>query len=144
MLPSPFSRRTLLLTTKRSLPVGSQSSLPKYRFSLKCHACRPQLCQGARRQLRHDVRRHVAPDVDRDRRVVALALVGDEEMHGVWDDRSAEREPEFLVLGRRLDVRIAVELSGCLGPVMVAGVGAEDLALEVIGAGGGLASYRGP
>ena len=104
--------------------------------------CRAELCRRLSWQLGNDVRRHVAPDIDRDRRLVAFALVGHEEMHDVLDDRPTEGQSELLVLGRRLDVRDRIELTGCFGPEVIVAVQAEDLALEVISAGSRLGSHR--
>src|SRR6266704_1570675 len=62
-------------------------------------------------------------------------------MQGVLNDRSTERKSELLVLGGCLDVGICRrELSRRLGAEVIAGIGAENLALEPIGARFGLRS----
>ena len=105
-------------------------------------ARRSEFRQGARRQLSDDIRRRRVSGSDRDRRGESLGLVGHEEMQRVLDDRSAEREPELLVLGGGLDVRVRGEFRGRFGSEILTGVGAEDLPFEPVGAGLGLGGYR--
>ncbi|MNU89749.1 hypothetical protein D3C71_795980 [compost metagenome] len=74
------------------------------------------------------------------RRVVLLALVGDEEVRLVLDDRSTERRAVLLLAGASLADAVLLALAR-LTPILV-GVIPEERALEFIGAGLGHRRHR--